>query len=35
MQLLPVLQLELRGQVKPLQLVGLDPQLTGTVITHG
>jgi hypothetical protein len=35
MQFLPVPQLELGGQVKPLQLVGLDPQLAGTLITHG
>jgi hypothetical protein len=36
LQILPVPQLELGGQVKPLQLMGLDPpQSTGTVITHG
>jgi hypothetical protein len=36
LQILAVPQLELGGQVKPLQLMGLDPpQPTGTVITHG
>jgi hypothetical protein len=35
MQFLPVPQVELGGQVKPLQLMVLDPQLAGTVITHG
>jgi hypothetical protein len=35
MQLLLAPQVEFGGHVKPLQLVGLTPQLTGTVMTQG